>query len=204
MLAKDRDDKKSTGSIFRPAAIQHYMQSREEPVFPRLVSPRVFAYLWVLLALLVTGGLVAWFARVPTYASGPAAVVSLSRVVEDVQSQDDVILVAFLPPENISHLRIGQTLWVQIDPAGKRLGVPIIAVEPEISSPDAIRRRFALEGGVALVVTQPAAVAIAHLGQLATGLPVRAYEGSVYRVNAEIGSQRVISLLPLIGPLFDE
>lgn len=178
------------------------MQSRKEPVFPRFVSPRTAAYLWVLLGLLMASGLVAWFTQVPVYASGLAVVVDRSSVTQDIQIQDDALLVVFLPPEQ--HLQAGQNLFLQFDAAGERLSRAIVAVEPEISSPDAARRRFALESGAALAITQPAAVAIARFEPTSTDLPARAYMGSVYRVDVEVGSRRVISLLPLVGQWFYE
>jgi hypothetical protein len=49
-------------SIFRPEARQRYLQNQERVVLPRLVSPRVFVYLWVLaLFLVVVGALVAFW-----------------------------------------------------------------------------------------------------------------------------------------------
>lgn len=186
-------------SIFRPAAVRRYVQSREESVFPRLISPRTFIYLWILLGLLVASGLVAWFAQVPVYTSGLAVVVDWRGKARHID--DDVVLVAFLPPE---HLQVGQNLLMQFDATSERLSRPIIAVEPEISSPDAARKRFALEGGAALAITQPAVVAIAQLEPVPTDLPASAYVGSVYRVDVQVGSRRVISLLPLVGQLFYE
>ena len=44
-------------SIFRSEALQHYIQNQEKVVLPRLVSPRSFAYLWVLAGLSMLAGL---------------------------------------------------------------------------------------------------------------------------------------------------
>lgn len=67
--------KDSRRSIFRNDAVRRYVESREKSVLPRLVSPRTFIYLWFLLGLLGMSSIVAWFARVPMYASGSAIVV---------------------------------------------------------------------------------------------------------------------------------
>jgi hypothetical protein len=56
--------------IFRSAALKHYLQSRERDVFPRLLSPVVFGFYWLLLTLLLLAIGIAWWGEVPVYASG--------------------------------------------------------------------------------------------------------------------------------------
>jgi hypothetical protein len=194
--------KDANRSIFRADAVRRYTQSREESVLPRFVSPRTFSYLWILLGLLGVSGFVAWCARVPVYASGLGVVVDRRGKTNDVR--DDVVMVAFLRPENRSHLRVGQTLLVLLDPAGERTRRPIIAIEPKIVSPNAVQQRFALSAGAAHAVTQPSAVAIARFEPNPTNLPASTYVGSVYPVDVEVGSRRVLSLLPVIGQIFGE
>jgi hypothetical protein len=75
-------------------------------------------------------------------------------------------------------------------------------VEPEISAPATVQKRFDLGAGAAQAITQPSAVVMARLESLPTGLPAATYVGSVFRVDIAVGSRRVISLLPLIGHLF--
>lgn len=198
-MTQDTGNNLSTRQVFRPEAIRRYMQSREEAVFPRLISPRVVIYLWVLLGLLGIAALFAWLVKVPIYVSGLAVVVDRSQIAQDIQ--DDVVLVAFFPP---GHLQAGQNLLVQFSATGERSSREIVAVEPEISSPDAARRKFALEDDAALAITQPAIVAVARFQPTPLRLPARAYVGSTYRVDVEVGSRRLISLLPLIGQLFHE
>ncbi len=43
-------------SIFRAEAVQRYIQNHEEAVLPRLICPRTFLYLWILLGLLLVAG----------------------------------------------------------------------------------------------------------------------------------------------------
>ena len=51
-------------SIFRAEAVRRYATSQGKAVFPRLVSPRTFLYLWLSLGtLILAGGLLAWSAR---------------------------------------------------------------------------------------------------------------------------------------------
>jgi hypothetical protein len=57
--------------IFRPEALQRYMQGREKTVLPRYVAPPVFALMWALLGLLLITGLIVGLA----YAGMATAVV---------------------------------------------------------------------------------------------------------------------------------
>jgi len=189
-------------SIFRADAVRRYMQSRQESVLPSFVSPRTFTCLWILLGLLGVSGVVVWLTRMPVYTSGQGVVVDRRGKTNYVR--DDVVLIIFLPPENHSRLRVGQTLFLQLDPAGERTRRPIIAIEPKILSPDTVQQQFALSAGAAHAVTQPSAVAIARFEPNPTNLPASTYVGSVYPVDVEVGSRRVLSLLPLIGQIFGE
>jgi hypothetical protein len=188
--------------IFRLDAIRHYAQRREESVLPRLVSPRTFLGLWLLLGLLVASGFLAWFARVPMYASGSAVVIDSGE--SPSSPSGEALIVAFVPPEHLQRLRVGQILRLHFDERSKRLGTPIIAVEPGVSSPEVARRRFGLGDGAALAITQPSAIVLARLQPPSSDLPAAVYVGSVYHTQIEVDSRRVISLLPLIGQIFGE
>jgi hypothetical protein len=49
-------------SIFRSEARQRYVENQEKVVLPRLASPRVFVYLWILaLLLMMAGSLIAFW-----------------------------------------------------------------------------------------------------------------------------------------------
>ena len=43
-------------SIFRAEARKHYIQNQEKVVLPRLVSPQIFVYLWILALLVMAAG----------------------------------------------------------------------------------------------------------------------------------------------------
>jgi hypothetical protein len=193
--------KNSNRSIFRADALRRYTQRQEQPVLPQFGSPYTLAYLWVLLALVLGSGSLAWFVRLPAYNSGSAVVIDRNR--QD-QGDGEVVAVAFFPPENLPLLQVGQMMFLGLDATGQRLGRTVIAVEPEILSPAAARQRFGFSAGTALPLTQPAAVAIARLEPLPPGLPARSYLGSVYPVAVEAGSRRVVSLMPIIGQWFGD
>jgi hypothetical protein len=188
--------------IFRADAVRRYIDSREESVLPRLVSPRIFVFLWLLFGLLAAGGFVAWLAHVPVYASGPGVVVDWTSNASP--NPDGVGVVAFVPPEHLPRLRAGQPLFLELGDGRERVRTPIVAVEPTVISPEAARRRFALGAAAAPQITQPAAAAIARWTAPPTGLAASSYVGSVYHADIEVGSQRVISLVPLLGRWFAE
>jgi hypothetical protein len=184
--------------VFRDRALRRYVDDRERAVLPRLVSPRTFLALWLLLGLLAGVGFVAWSTRVPVYAAGPAIVVTRK---DEHRSEPGGVVIVFLPAESLPHLRAGQTVYLDLDGAGARLARPILNVEPEISSPSHARRRFALDAVAAEAVGTPAAVVIVDPTPLPSGLPPTAYEGAVYRGQVQIATRRALSLLPLVGAL---
>jgi hypothetical protein len=184
--------------IFRPDAVQRYIKAKGESVLPRFPSPRTSICLWLLLGLLSVSGLIVWFTNIPVYASGTAIVVDGTNIFQD--KNDGVYVVAFLPPENLSQLSPGQTMFLNTD--GVRLRKPIAAIESEISSPAAAMKRFGFNSNGLAAITQPSAIAIAHLGAMPTDMPISKYIGSVYRVDVHVGSCRIISFIPVIGKLF--
>lgn len=206
--------KHSHRSIFREEAIRRYVESKEKAVLPRLVSPRTFTYLWFLLGLLTISSFIAWFTRVPVYISGSAVVTrSHGKLMNDQlhhrasRVNEDVVVVAFFPSQYLSSLQTSQKLFLSFDVTGisemarnaNYFDRSIIAVVPRIISPADIQKHFALK---AQVTNQPAVVAIAHLEPIPAHLPATAYMGSIGQAKVEIGSQRLVSLLPLIGQFF--
>lgn len=189
-------------SIFREVAIGHYVTGQEKTVLPQLVSPRIFAYLWVLLGMLGTSSAIAWFTKIPVYATGSAVVV---RWRSNPTLPNQIVVAAFLPPQSLSHLQTSEKVALQLEGSGQNGEFrSILQVQPHILSPDAIQQQFALNPGVAQQINQPAAVVILPLEPLASGLPDSAYLGSVGQVKAEVGTRRLISFLPWIGSLISE
>lgn len=192
-------------SIFREEAVRRYMEGAERAVLPRLVSPHTFAYLWFLLGLLSVSSLVAWFTQVPMYASGAAVVVrwhnTLHHDMHDGTSGVDegIAVAAFFPPQHFASLQTTPNVFLSFDTIGDRLSRAIITVGPKILSPAALQQQFALN---AHSITQPAVVALVRLEPVPNNLPAAAYVGSVGHAEAAVGSQRLVSLLPLIGQLF--
>lgn len=168
------------------------MQAKAQTVLPRFIAPPAPLCLWLLLGCLFTVSGLAWLAHVPVYRNGIATVVN---------SNDEELIVAFFPPESKSEMRAGQNLSLKLDPAGPPLVRTIAAIEPGILSPADARKKFNLDNATA---RSPAAIVIARLGKPSETLPANAYEGVVVDAQVEIGSQRLVTLLPVVGRLFEK
>ena len=176
--------------FFRSRALQHYLEGREESVAPRLISPPVFACLWILLLLLVLGIVGASFFKIPVYAPGVAIV---TRGACAAKADCKLMIVALLPPESLSRLRVGQTIYLEQAGNSDRLRASVTGVEPAVESPETIRSRFGIDKSLALGLDHPAAVAIAKWDG------ADAYAGSVLPVQVEFGSRRILPFLGSFG-----
>ncbi|HEX6292730.1 MAG TPA: hypothetical protein VFZ66_26335 [Herpetosiphonaceae bacterium] len=181
--------------IFRADAVRRYAERSDQAVLPRLIAPRTFLWLWLLAACLVGSAGAAWLVQVPIYASGRAV------VLEAASSGHAVTAVVLLPPDTLPRLRPGQSVVVtSADRASQPITGALISIEPTITSPAEIQRRYAWHEGVAHSADRPSAVALARL-DLPSDLPAAAYIGSRYRIDTAVGSRRVLSFLPVFGPL---
>jgi len=65
-------------SVFRYEAVRRYAQAQSKAVFPRVIRPRAFLYMWIALALLLAAaGFTGWraserFIAAGTSITGPA------------------------------------------------------------------------------------------------------------------------------------
>lgn len=176
------------------------MQARAQTVLPRFIAPPVPLCLWVLLSCVLTVSVLAWLTRVPVYRNGVATVVEVNGREQNLQ--DEEMIVAFFPPESRSEMKAGQKLSLKLDPVGPPLIRKIALIEPGILSPAEAREKFNLDDATARTYQRPAAIAIARLGKASDDLPARAYEGTVIEARVEVGSQRLLALLPLVGRFF--
>jgi len=192
----------SNRTIFRSGAVEAYMQARAQAVLPRFIAPPAPLCLWLLLGCVFTVSVLAWLARVPVYRNGIATVVDSSA--GDQSLEDEELIVAFFPPESKSEMRTGQKLSFKLDTAGPPLVRTIAVIEPGILSPADARKKFNLDDATARFYQSPAAIAIARLGNPSETLPASAYQGIVVEAQVEIGSQRLVTLLPLVGRLFED
>lgn len=181
-------------SIYRPTALQHYLQANEQTVLPPLVRPRTFLFLWLLLALLLAAGGLAWLAPIPIRVTGFAVV---------AQGDDGLpTLVGFLPPESQRQLKPGQQALVQVNTTGPHRETRVQTVEAKIMNPHDAQARFGLNQAAATLVRQPTAIILAPLPIVPGNLAADALLGAVYDLEVTTGSRPIVSLLPVIGPAF--
>ncbi len=181
----------SKRSIFRDNAIKQYIQGRDKDILPRFVSPSGFIFLWIFLGFCIATGLLAWNTQVPVYTHG------IGTIVEGYQS-GQTIAVIFLAPDQLHHVHPGQPIQVRIGSVGPELKQTVTFVEPNILSPSEARKRYRLEGPLSLVITQPSVVIRVALN---SSISSRTYAGSMVHADVQLGLQRVLSMLPIVGNL---
>ncbi len=178
-------------SLYRPEAVQRYLATARQGVVPRLGAPRVLLVLWLLLGLLFMAGALAGFATVPIYVSGRAVVLPDS----DASGASPFAVVAFLPPEALADLRVGQRALVQFSEHGVRAVTVLTRVLSDVVSPAAARQRFGLDGGTAAAIARPAAVAVARVTEWPISSEPAGYVSGVYPVQIEVGTRRLLTFL---------
>ena len=182
-------------SLFRTSAVERYLQNREAAVLPRLVHPRTLAFLWLLFVFLMAAGWIAWSTHLPIFDSG-------SAIVTKSPKSKEIIFVALFSPNYLSRLKVGETIFLTTDGADERTKQTITAVERNVLSPTVIVRQFDMGLSAAANIGQPAAVVTARFEPPTNTLDLSSYLGSVYQAEVEVGSRRVVSLLPVIGRFF--
>jgi hypothetical protein len=184
--------------IFRQNAVKHYMQSREKDTLPRFISLPIALFLWALLGLLLVVGLLAWYEQIPTYATGRGAVLSPGYMSH--YTQQGAVAAAFFAVDQAKHLHVGQSVAVSFTSSpDSSLKGTVLAVNAAVS-PDSALRQYGLSSTAALSITQPSIVVIIRLDVASPSL----YAGSTLTANVQVGSRRIISLLPGIGSFWGE
>src|ERR1051326_3728926 len=165
----------------------------EKDVVPRLISWPIIVCLWVLLGVLLAAGFFVWFAQVPTFVSGSGIILTSDAPTDTLQSEyGNMVAIMFLPPDQSAQVQAGQPVDMQIGSTSTYIQGTVAQVEPGITSPDAARQRYGLNGTSALLVTQPSVVVTITLDP---GLSSTAYAGSLLTARVETGSQRLVALL---------
>jgi hypothetical protein len=185
----------SQRTIFRDNVLKHYMHGQEKDSLPRFISWPIPVFLWVLLAILLTGCAIAWYEEVPVYASASGMVLNSKGLVS--HRQDIAVALVLAPPGLAEQLHAGQPIKIQIGQNGPETMSKISIVMPGIVSPYTIRKRLGLNGKDALIITQPSVVVLVDLENISPGT----YAGSVLSARLEIGSRRLLALLPGLGSL---
>jgi hypothetical protein len=189
------------GVIYRTYAVQQYIEKSEKVVLPRFARPRMIIALWVLCGFLFSGLIVAWYTKIPHYIAGKAMVTETPNA--DTQAQTMYRCAIFTAPSAQQNVKIGQRIFIYLS-SGRISGI-ISSIEPQIMSPDAIRHEFHNDDKAIMgYITQPVLVIYSQIDSIPGNLPLRAYLGSQCKAEIEIGSQRILTLVPFIGKFFTD
>jgi hypothetical protein len=183
-------------TIFRESAIEVYRRGIAKDVVPRLIAWPIVVCLWLLLGVFLAAGFLAWYIQVPTHVDA-SGIILAPRDLLPLADGETVALV-FLPPDHAARVRVGLPTDIQIGSGGVYTHGTLAKIEPGIISPNTARTNYRLDGVGGLVITEPSVVAIVRLD---TSLPATTYPGSLVTAKIEIGSQRLLALLPGIRQL---
>ena len=183
----------SGAPLFRRQALEHYVQSRESTILPRLARPPVFLLLWILLILATLAMMVAWLGRIPVYISGSGIVIE-QTVQQNGQAVPTASALVFVPVA-LAHavsIRAGAPVQLQVGTQGQPFAAAVEAVEPAILGPDEIQQRYAPGSRVSSLITGPSLVVSIKLG---SAFASQTYAGSFIRAQIQVGSTSVLSSL---------
>lgn len=189
-------------SIFRSEAIEHYTRSREQDILPHTIVPPVFLCMWLLLILCLAALLLFWLGRTPIYTSA-VGVVQERPVLSRTQHTKEMVALLFLPTDaaHPAHIARGSSVLLQIGSPKQSFNTTIDAVETGILSPSDVQQRYKLANGVAALITEPSIAVSVKLGP---AFQAQSYVGSSVNAQVQVGSRRVLSLLPGLGTLIGE
>lgn len=178
--------------VFREKAQQLYLRNQQKLVVLKLAQPRLFPYFWVILAALALLVLAAWTARIPVSRQGLGLVL-------DPGDASGLMVVSLLPAEDLASLRVDQPLILGGQKAGRKplLEAELSEVRPTVMSPAEIRASFGLDAALGSQVLEPRAVAVARIAAAQVSeAQLAPFTGSALPVEVEVGSRRVLSLIP--------
>lgn len=182
--------------IFREEALKQYMRKQEKDVLPRFISPPVFLCIWALLFLCIIAIFLAWWTQIPFFVNGPGIVQAADTSARE--NNHTAIVFVFLPATDARSVHAGLPVQLQVTSAGPRFPGTIASVTSAPLSPDDIRKRYALGDAASQLPSQPAIVLIV---KPEVALSYQTYAGSLVSARIQVGSQRVLSLLPQVGNL---
>lgn len=174
--------------LFREHALKHYLQKREKDILPRLISPPIFICGWFLLCLVVAVGVVAWLEEVPIFVTGSGIVVAQQQ-----GNDSGAMARLFLPAREARLVHVGEASLLQVGTTGPSVMSKIVHVEPGLLSPDALHKRYGFNYAGMPIITEPSVAVDVQVGPT---VPAHLYAGSPVNAQIQIGTQRVLSLLP--------
>lgn len=183
-------------SIFRKRALDKYMQRQELHVILRLVSPRMFVFLWALLLLSIGAGTLVWSIQEPVIIQGKGVVVQPKAA--NGKNGTAIVVLIILPPAQQANLKVGQSVSITITSANITFTSTIQNVEAGVMSPAAITTQLNLPIPLAQTLSGPSVVALAPVEPMSSA---QTYLGSQCQAQVQIGTQSALSILPGINTI---
>lgn len=139
--------------IFRSESWRRYLARQEATVFPRLVTPRSLAALWLLLALVMAASLTILSREAPVYSSGAAI-----AVTRDGNVSGEIVFAVFLPGQQPQAFHPGNAGSVELANNRPPITGSIIEVEKAQIGLSEATSRFGLPADACSRIRFPAAV----------------------------------------------
>jgi hypothetical protein len=180
-------------SIFRDTAVEAYRRRANKDIVPRLTSWPIIIGLWVLLAVLLAGVVVAWSVHVPVYVSAQGVIPRDGA--QAGPSGGGTAAALFLPPDQAGRIRTGEPVRGQIGSSGGYAAGEVTQIRPGVISPGAARDRYGVQGATD-VIAQPSRVVIVRLDDVPRGS-----EESRLDARIQVSSQPILAYFPGLGRL---
>lgn len=179
--------------LFRRAAINRYIIGDQDPVLLRLVTPKAFLLLWVIVGLLFVGVSIGWLCKVPVLQPGLAIMIHCPKQARQVSSAK-LCAAVLSPSKRLTNPKPGDSFSGRLKGSDVILQGTIKSVEPYPSSVTDIRRRYP-SMTTSGEVTTPQSISIATVDLSSTEGTPDQYLGSLVNVTLQTGSERVMHLI---------
>lgn len=176
--------------IFRRKAWEAYIGKQEQAVLPRFVTPPVFLCYWILFVLLGGAAITAWHIDVPIYVSGSGVLQEQS--VSSTTGRHKMTALIFLTINAPAIIQKGVLIHLQVGKGGPNGNGQVEHIEPNLTSPQDVRRRYHLNATAASLITEPVIVVLASV---APSLADPRYEGSFMSARVPVGTQHLLMWL---------
>jgi len=174
--------------IFRSESWRRYMERQEATVFPRLVTPRSLAFLWLLLALVMAAGLTILSKEAPVYSRGLAI-----AVMRGESASGEFVFAVLLSGAEPRDFHPGNAACVEVAKDRPPIKGSIIEVEKAQVGSSEAAARFGLRADVCSTLRFPASVILVRLKSDEHDLLGPDNRNVVYRAQVQRGTQRAIS-----------
>ncbi len=176
--------------IFRAHALQHYMQTNEQNILPRTISPFVFTCCWIALSLTILAGFLIWSIPVPNYLDTLGMPISQESSASTTQTTS---ILAFFPLSAQAYIRSGQIVQVGGNPLESTLAGHIIHVDTQHLNATALVKRYALSP--ALIQFLPTSEVFVGTITTSQAIPLQNDTSGRVIVHYQQGTRQALSLL---------